>query len=359
MLQEKIQEAFHKEEDTMADSIRLGIIGAGRIGKIHAENISYQIPQAKIVALADVNMNPQMEAWAHGLGIETTMKDPKQMMKDPSIDAVVICSSTDTHADFVIMAAQAGKHIFCEKPIDLSVAKVKAALKAAKDANVKLQIGFNRRFDHNFGRIRQHAIDGDIGAVQIVKITSRDPAPPPASYVAVSGGIFLDMMIHDFDMARFQAGSEITEVYAVGSVLVDPEIGKAGDVDTAIVTLKFANGAVGVIDNSRKAIYGYDQRVEVFGSKGAAMADNDLPNTVRMFGQDGVTGEKPLYFFLERYKKAFIDEMVSFIDCIAKGTAPAVTGEDGLENMYAALAATRSLKEKRPVTIEEIRSSHK
>jgi myo-inositol 2-dehydrogenase/D-chiro-inositol 1-dehydrogenase len=189
----------------------------------------------------------------------------------------------------------------------------------------------------------------------MVKISSRDPAPPPPAYVAVSGGIFLDMMIHDFDMARFQAGSEITEVYAAGAVLVDPEIGKAGDVDTAMVTLKFANGAIGVIDNSRKAVYGYDQRVEVFGSKGAALAENDLPNTVKLYNEGGVTGEKPLYFFLERYKDAFVNEMVSFTDAVLDDKAVAVSGEDGLEDMYAALAAGKSLREKRPVAVSEVR----
>jgi myo-inositol 2-dehydrogenase/D-chiro-inositol 1-dehydrogenase len=189
-----------------------------------------------------------------------------------------------------------------------------------------------------------------------VKITSRDPAPPSIAYVKVSGGIFLDMMIHDFDMARFQAGSEITEVYALGAALVDPEIGKAGDVDTAIVTLKFASGAIGVIDNSRKAAYGYDQRVEVFGSKGAAQAENDLPNTVKLSNESGVVGEKPLYFFLERYKQAFVDEMIAFADSVLNNKAVAVSGEDGLANMYAALAARKSVQERRPVSIEEMKA---
>jgi myo-inositol 2-dehydrogenase/D-chiro-inositol 1-dehydrogenase len=189
----------------------------------------------------------------------------------------------------------------------------------------------------------------------MVRISSRDPAPPPVSYVKVSGGIFMDMMIHDFDMARFQAGSEITEVFAAGAVLVDPEIGKAGDVDTAIVTLKFANGAIGVIDNSRKAVYGYDQRVEVFGSGGAVQAENDLPNTVKLSNESGVTGEKPLYFFLERYRQAFIDEIISFVDSVLYNKDTAVTGEDGLENMYAAIAAGKSLGECRPVKIEEVK----
>ncbi|MDR0758519.1 MAG: inositol 2-dehydrogenase [Treponema sp.] len=340
----------------MAEQLRIGVIGAGRIGKIHAENIARFIPQARLEGIADIKLSAEQEAWAKALGARIISKDPGDMLKDPEIQGVIICSSTDTHADLTIAAAQAGKHIFCEKPVDLTPAKVQGALEAVKKAGVKLQIGFNRRFDHNFARIREHTLAGGIGQVHLVKITSRDPAPPPPAYVAVSGGIFLDMMIHDFDMARFQAGSEITEVYAAGAVLVDPEIGKAGDVDTALVTLKFANGAIGVIDNSRKAVYGYDQRVEVFGSKGAAVAENDLPNTVKLYSEAGVTGEKPLYFFLERYKQAFIDEMISFIAAVRDNKPAAVTGEDGLEDMYAALAAGKSLKEKRPVAISEVRN---
>ncbi|MDR0553420.1 MAG: inositol 2-dehydrogenase [Treponema sp.] len=342
----------------MAEQLRIGIIGAGRIGKIHAENVARFIPQAKLAGIADIRLNAEQEAWAKALGARLVTRKPEDLLKDSSIEAVVICTSTDTHADLTIAAADAGKQIFCEKPVDLSIPKVKAALAAVKKAGVLLQIGFNRRFDHNFARIREYTLAGEIGAVQIVKITSRDPAPPPPEYVAVSGGIFLDMMIHDFDMARFQAGSGIAEVYAAGAVLVDPEIGKAGDVDTALVTLKFENGAIGVIDNSRKAVYGYDQRVEVFGSKGAAAAENDLPNTVKLSNEKGVTAEKPLYFFLERYHQAFINEMIAFIDAVRNDKAAPVTGEDGLENMYAALAAGKSLKEKRPVSIEEIRKAY-
>jgi myo-inositol 2-dehydrogenase/D-chiro-inositol 1-dehydrogenase len=342
----------------MPEALRIGVIGAGRIGKIHGGNIARFIPQAKLEGIADIKLTGEQTAWAKDLGARIVSGDPEDLLKDPAIQAVVICSSTDTHADLTIAAANAGKHVFCEKPIDLSVPKVKAALEAVKQAGVTLQIGFNRRFDHNFARIRELALAGEIGNVQIVKITSRDPAPPPPAYVAVSGGIFIDMMIHDFDMARFQAGSNIAEVYASGAVLVDPEIGKAGDVDTALVSLKFENGAIGVIDNSRKAVYGYDQRVEVFGSKGAAAAENDLPSTVRLSNEKGVTGEKPLYFFLERYKDAFINEMIAFTGAVLDKKPAPVTGEDGLEDMYAALAAVKSLKEKRPVTIKEIRAQY-
>ena len=337
------------------DKLKVGVIGAGRLGRIHAENIAKFIPQAQLEAIADIRVSSDQENWAKSLGVRTVSKKPEDILSDPSIEAVIICSSTDTHADFVIAAAKAGKHIFCEKPVDMTIPKAQNAIDAAKSAGVKLQIGFNRRFDHNFARIREHVLEGGIGNVHLVKITSRDPETPPPGYVASSGGIFLDMMIHDFDMACFQAGSEITEVYASGAVLIDPEIGKAGDVDTAIVNIKFANGAIGIIDNSRKAVYGYDQRVEVFGSSGAAMADNDVPNTVKLYTKNGVFGEKPLYFFLERYKDAFVREMVSFVDAVLNGKPVAVSGEDGLESMYAALAAGKSLKENRAVKISEVR----
>ena len=340
----------------MAGRLKLGIIGAGRIGKIHIDNIARCIPQAQFEGLADITLSAEQEAWARGLGARILSKDPGDLLRDPEIRAVAVCSSTDTHADLAIAAARAGKHIFCEKPIDLTVGKVLAVLDAVKKAGVKLQIGFNRRFDHNFARIREYARAGELGDIHLVRITSRDPAPPSPAYVKVSGGIFMDMMIHDFDMARFQAGSEIVEVYAAGAALVDPAIGEAGDVDTAVVTLRFANGAFGLIDNSRKAAYGYDQRVEVFGSRGSAQAENDRPNTARLLTEAGETAEKPLYFFLERYRQAFVDEMAAFADAVLKDKPVAVSGEDGLANMYAAVAALKSLKEKRPVSLEEIKA---
>lgn len=333
----------------------IGIIGAGRIGKLHAENISRLVPGVVIAGISDVHMTEDIRSWAQGLGILRITANPQDIITDSEIQAIIICSSTETHADMIIAAAKAGKHVFCEKPIDLSVQKGLLAVETARKNNVRLQLGFNRRFDHNFRKIRELSKAGTVGDIHIVKITSRDPAPPSPAYVASSGGIFLDMMIHDFDMARFQAGSDITEVHAIGSVLVDPEIGKAGDIDTAIVTLKFANGAIGVIDNSRQAVYGYDQRVEVFGSKGSAEAFNDTETTVKLSTAEGVAGDKPLYFFLERYKGAFVSEINSFIEAIGGKHDVEVTGEDGLEDMIAALAAGKSLKEGRPVTIREMK----
>jgi myo-inositol 2-dehydrogenase/D-chiro-inositol 1-dehydrogenase len=286
-------------------TIRVGVIGAGRIGKIHAENIATRIPGAVVVAIADPNVAFAKEL-AEKLHVDTYYEDYRKIMEDKSIDAVAICSSTDTHSKFMIEAAEAGKHIFCEKPVDLSLEKIDAALSAVKKAGVKCQIGFNRRFDPNFKKVRQFVADGKVGDVHILRITSRDPSAPPVSYVKVSGGMFMDMTIHDFDMARYLSGSEVVEVYAAGGVMVDPEIGKAGDIDTAVITLKFANGAIGTIDNSRKADYGYDQRVEVFGSKGMVAVANNTANSSVFSSAEGVVSEKPLHFFLERYMDSFI-----------------------------------------------------
>lgn len=333
--------------------IKVGIIGTGRIGKLHAENIAYNIPQAEIKAVADIYADSARE-WAHSLGIKDVYTDYHDILNDPEIDAVLVCSSTNTHAQIAVEAANAGKHIFCEKPIDLSIDKIKAAIDAVEKAGVKFQVGFNRRFDHNFKKVRDLVLEGKIGEPHIIKITSRDPAPPPDEYIKVSGGIFLDMTIHDFDIARYQSGSEVEEVYVQAAVLVDPAIGEAGDVDTAIITLKFANGALGVIDNSRKAAYGYDQRVEVFGSKGCAAASNDTPTNTVLSTADGVVSDKPLYFFLERYKQSFIDEMKDFFNAIANNTQTPVTAIDGLKPVLIGLAAIKSWKEGRPVKLSEI-----
>ena len=333
--------------------LNVGIIGAGRIGSLHAKSIAYNVPTAKVVGITDVFAESAQKV-AKELNIPKIYNDYKEMLSDSEIDAVLICSSTDTHADIAIEAAQAGKHIFCEKPIDLTPEKVRAVIDAQKKAGVKLQVGFNRRFDHNFAKVKAMVKNGDIGEVHIIKITSRDPAPPPAEYSAVSGGMFLDMTIHDFDMARFLAGSEITEVYANATCLVDPAIGEAGDVDTAVISLKFANGAVGVIDNSRKAAYGYDQRIEVFGSKGAAVAANDTETNVTFMGENGVISDKPLYFFLERYMQSFRDEMLQFVDAVLNDKPTPTNVEDGLYSILVALAAKKSVAKGRPVKISEI-----
>jgi myo-inositol 2-dehydrogenase/D-chiro-inositol 1-dehydrogenase len=331
--------------------LRVGLIGAGRIGRVHARAITMNIPEAKLTMVADVIQEAAAEV-AEQYQI-TAADGYQEILQSPDIDAVMICSSTDTHSQIITEAAQAGKHIFCEKPIDHDLARIDAALDAVAQAGVKLMVGFNRRFDANFGKVQQMIADGNIGEPHILRITSRDPAPPPVEYVKVSGGIFLDMTIHDFDMARFLFG-EVTEVYVMGGVMVDPAIGEAGDVDTAVISLRFANGAIGTIDNSRKAVYGYDQRVEAFGSAGMVEAGNTHPNTHVFYHADGVQSEKPHYFFLERYMDAYAEEIREFVDCVVNDKPSPVTGEDGRAPVVIGLAATKSYREKRPVKISEI-----
>jgi myo-inositol 2-dehydrogenase/D-chiro-inositol 1-dehydrogenase len=334
--------------------IKIGIIGAGRIGKIHAENLRRH-PQAEIVAISDLFAGPELTEWALDRGISIVTKDSDELLANPDIDAVFICSSTDTHVPLIKRAAQQGKHIFCEKPVSMDIRQTEEAIEEVRKAGVQLQVGFNRRFDHNFKRIREHVLAGSIGETHLIKITSRDPAPPPEDYIKVSGGIFMDMMIHDFDMARFLTGSEVEEVYAQGSVLVDPVFGKHGDVDTAIVTLRFANGALGVIDCSRKAVYGYDQRAEVFGSKGSAAATNDHPNTAVLSTEEGIISEKPLHFFLERYNTAYIEETEQFINVLLQGGDVSVSGADACQAERIALAAKLSLRDNRSVKLSELK----
>ncbi len=325
----------------MSKKLRIGIIGAGRIGKLHANNLVSRVKDAELVAVSDV-YEPAAKDLAEKLGIANYYSDYHKILEDPTIDAVFICSSTDTHSPISIEAARAGKHIFCEKPIDHDLDKIKVVLEEVKKAGVKYQVGFNRRFDRNFSHVHDVVKNGGIGDVQIVKVTSRDPEAPPLSYVKVSGGIFVDMTIHDFDMVRYLSGSEVTEVSAFGACLVNPEIAAAGDVDTCIITLRFANGALGVIDNSRQAVYGYDQRIEVFGSKGCITADNETPNNTTYYTADGVMKEKPLWFFLERYNDAFIAEENAFVEACLNNTDTAVGAFDGLQPVLIAIAAKES-----------------
>ena len=325
--------------------MKVGIIGAGRIGKVHAKNISMFVPEMEIKTIADPFMNEQTEAFAKSCGIPNTTKDANDILNDPEIEAVLICSSTDTHSKYIIEAAHAGKHIFCEKPIDYDIDKIKKLLALVEEKGVKFQVGFNRRFDHNHKAVADAVKDGTIGDPHIVIVSSRDPEPPPASYVAVSGGIFYDMMIHDFDMVRYVTGSEAVEISAVGSCLVNPKLQEESgipDVDTAVVTMKMANGCIAVINNSRQAVYGYDQRVEAFGSKGMASDANDLVNTTTVMTVDGAHSEKPLWFFLERYNQAFINQVISFVDAINNDKPVAVGAVDGLRPVLMAKAATES-----------------
>lgn len=334
--------------------IKVGIIGAGRIGRVHSESISKYVKGAEIKAISDIKVTEELQSWAASMGIPHVYDDYRKILQDPEIDAVLVCSSTNTHAPISIEAAQAGKHIFCEKPVDPNKDKIREVLDVVDKARVKFQVGFNRRFDHNFKAIKDRVVAGDIGKPHLIRVTSRDPDAPPIEYVKVSGGMFFDMTIHDFDMIRYLSGSEVVEVYAAGGVLVNPEIGKAGDIDTAVITLKLANGAIGVIDNSRKAVYGYDQRAEVFGSKGAVQTSNDTNSTAVYSCEAGVIAEKPKYFFLERYMQSFAEEIRCFIDSIVNDTPTAVNGNDGLQPVLIALAAQKSLEEGRPVKLSEV-----
>jgi myo-inositol 2-dehydrogenase/D-chiro-inositol 1-dehydrogenase len=339
----------------MSSNARLnfGVIGAGRIGKIHAANLATRIDGARLGAVADVDL-PAAQALADQHHVTLVSQDHRDLLHDPAIDAVAICSATDTHSPFIQEAAKAGKHIFCEKPIDFDLDRIDGALKSVELAKVKFQVGFNRRFDPNFRKVRDLVAEGKVGQPHLLRITSRDPGPPPPEYVKVSGGIFLDMTIHDFDMARFLMGSEVEEIYAAGAVLVDPQIGKLGDLDTALITLRFSSGAIGAIDNSRKAVYGYDQRVEVFGSAGMAAAANETSDRHSFSNAEGVHGPLPLYFFLERYLESYRAEMQAFVDCVLQDKTPPVTGQDGRIPVVMGLAARKSATENRPVRLSEI-----
>ena len=334
--------------------LKVGIIGAGRIGKVHITSISTRVKDASIKTVADPFMNDETAAWAKSMGVEHVTKDYKEIIDDPEIDAVLICSSTDTHSPISVEAIKAGKHVFCEKPIDHDIDKIQAVIDALKGTNLKYMVGFNRRFDHNFEAVQAAVAAGKIGRPEIIKITSRDPEPPSPEYVKVSGGMFLDMTIHDFDMVRFLAGCDAEEVYVQAANLVDPAIGEAGDVDTAVITLKMENGAIAVIDNCRKAVYGYDQRAEVFGSEGMVAVTNDSASLAVISNAQGVTGEKPLFFFLERYMDAYGKEVTEFINAINNDTDTPLGVEDGLKPVLMGLAAKKSVEEHRPVKISEI-----
>jgi myo-inositol 2-dehydrogenase/D-chiro-inositol 1-dehydrogenase len=321
--------------------------GAGRIGAIHAANLAAS-GRARLTHVVDVHA-PAAAALAakHGAAVS----DTATALADPKVGAVIIASSTDTHADLVIAAARAGKAIFCEKPIDLSLARVDACLDAVAKAGVPMLVGFNRRFDPSFAELHRRIGAGAIGAVEQVVITSRDPGPPPVSYIKVSGGLFRDMTIHDFDMARWMLGEEPVEVFAYGATLVDPAIGQAGDIDSAMVLLKTASGRMAHINNSRRASYGYDQRVEVHGSAGRLLAGNRTPTTVELADANAVTADKPLHFFLERYADAYRIELNAFLDAVANGTKMPVGAEDGRQALLLADAAVESLRTGRPVKV--------
>lgn len=334
-------------------SLNLAVIGAGRIGRLHAENIATRLNGVRLSGVADINLLAAREV-ASRFHVSLATDNYRSLLANPTIGAVAICSATNTHAEIILEAAAAGKHIFCEKPIDYDQARIGRCLEAVAKAGVKLQIGFNRRFDPSFAKVRELVAAGKIGQPHVVRITSRDPAPPPLEYVKVSGGLFLDMTIHDFDMVRFLSASEAEEIYALGDALVDPQVAGVGDVDTAIVTMRLKNGALAAIDNSRQAIYGYDQRVEVFGSGGMVTVRNNTPDSHIHLDQTGVHSALPLNFFMERYTESYLREMRAFVEAV-QGTQPVpVTGQDALLAVVIGLAAAKSARENRPVKLAEI-----
>jgi myo-inositol 2-dehydrogenase/D-chiro-inositol 1-dehydrogenase len=333
-------------------TLRIAVLGAGRIGKMHAELLARQVPGASLAMVQDINGDAARSVGDQFDAPHTTEVD--EVLSSADVDAVAICSSTDTHVPFMIAAANAGKAIFCEKPISLDLAKVDEALAVIKSSAVPFQVGFNRRFDAAHASVRSAVIDGSVGDLHMVRITSRDPAPPPIPYIKVSGGIFLDMMIHDFDMARFITGSEVVDVYAQGAVRVDPAIGEAGDLDTAVVMLRHDNGCITTIDNSRQAVYGYDQRVEAFGSGGLAASENPLNHTGMRRSAAGTISQTIPYFFLDRYIPSYVEEWRSFVGYVANGGDSPVGANDGRAPLVIGLAAWKSYRENRPVRCDEI-----
>lgn len=333
--------------------LRFAVLGVGRIGKLHVENLVNRIPNAEVAALSDV-LPDELATVAAQFHVPLTFSDYRQALTLPDVAAVAICTPTNTHYQMILDAAAAGKHIFCEKPIDLSIDGINTINEQADKCGIKLMVGFNRRFDPNYVKVHELVHSGKVGAPHLLRITSRDPWPPPEHYIRASGGLFLDMTIHDFDMARYLMGSEVTEVYARANVLVDPVFQEAGDWDTAVVTLAFQNGALGTIDNSRQAVYGYDQRVEVFGSEGMVTVRNNTPDTHVYLDRTGAHSSLPLNFFMDRYRESYWKEMQAFVDAVQGNKPVPVTGHDGLIAVVMGLAAAKSVRENRPVKLTEI-----
>ena len=324
------------------------------MGSVHVRNIVQHVPEADLVAICDIRLEVA-QAVADELGIQRVVEDYHELLVDPEIEAILIATSTDTHAFIMKDVAEAGKHIFCEKPLALELDKIDEALEAVEKTGVKLQVGFNRRFDKSFQKVKEIVASGEIGRPCILHIISRDPEVPDMEFMRVSGGMFLDMTIHDFDMARFQVG-EVDEVYAIGNVLIEPELKEFGDIDTNIVTLKFANGAVGAIDNSRQAVYGYDQRLEVFCLNGTAMAENETENVAVKGSPDGFHSSRVPHFFMNRYAPCYVEEVRQFLECVRDDKPTPINGQDGRAAVVLGYAAWKSLRENRPVKISEITS---
>ncbi|MGB2208647.1 MAG: inositol 2-dehydrogenase [Candidatus Puniceispirillaceae bacterium] len=330
--------------------LKIGLLGAGRIGQVHAAAISAH-PDSVLAAVSDVYV-PAAEALA--TPYDAAVKSSDEIIADSAIDAVLVATSTDTHSDLIEAATRAGKAVLCEKPVDLSLARARVCLANAEQTGQPVMVGFNRRFDPNFALIKAGLAAGEIGKAELLSITSFDPAPPPVSYIKVSGGLFRDMMIHDFDMANFIMGEAPVSISATGSCVVDPEIGAAGDIDTAIVTLTYADGKLAVIKNSRRAGYGYDQRLEVLGADGLLQANNMLESSVVKSTIDGVVSAKPTYFFLERYMPAYRAEWAAFVEAMQANNPMPVTLEDGVQALAMAEAAKQSLDTGKPVALADV-----
>jgi myo-inositol 2-dehydrogenase/D-chiro-inositol 1-dehydrogenase len=331
--------------------LRIVILGAGRIGSLHGEIVAHETPGAQLVGVSDIS---SVAASTLGQRLSVPVMTLDEALSRSDVDAVAVCTSTDTHVDTIRRVAHAGKAIFCEKPISLDLARVDEALAAVDECGVPFMVGFNRRFDPSHQAVRDAVIAGDVGEVHVVRITSRDPAPPPLEYIKVSGGIFLDMTVHDFDMARFLTGSEVVEVFAQAATRVDPAIGESGDFDTVVVNLRHADGALSVIDNSRQAVYGYDQRVEVFGSRGVAASQNWRLHSAVTMGANGGTSAPLQNFFLERYRQSYQREWRSFVDAVTNGSPLPVTGADGRAPLVLGIAARMSVESGRTIAVSEV-----
>jgi myo-inositol 2-dehydrogenase/D-chiro-inositol 1-dehydrogenase len=336
----------------LSTPIRVGLLGVGRIGRLHARLLAGEVPGLELSAVYDVDTDAARAVGAQ-LGVEIA-SSAEELMQRSTTDAVAICSSADTHVDLLVAAAAVGKPVFVEKPVSLDLAALDRALAAVERAGLFVQVGFNRRFDPAHASVRDAIAAGEVGEVHLVRISSRDPAPPPLDYLRVSGGIFLDMTVHDFDMARFVTGTEIDEVYALGDVRVDPDIGEAGDFDTAVVALRHADRVLTVIDNSRRTTYGYDQRVEAFGSGGMAASHNPLVHTGVVTGSSGTKTQPLPHFFVERYGPSYSAQWTAFERSVRAGAAPPVSAEDGRAALVLGVAAGRSAREGRPVRTAEI-----
>ncbi|EME29848.1 myo-inositol 2-dehydrogenase [Galdieria sulphuraria] len=360
MQTDQVTQTFYKqatsslqlEASDISKLVRIGVIGCGRIGQLHIDNINSRIANAQVVCVSDFIPNAAIQV-AKKFHIPMACTKHEDLLDHAKVDAVIVCSPTDTHAQIIKDAAKRGIHVFCEKPIDTQLAVIRDAIQTTKQYGIKFMVGFQRRFDRNFQRVLEARKSGSLGDPLKLTLISRDPAPPPMEYLKQSGGIFLDQAIHDFDMARFLMGEDIVEIYATGFAR-DPKVAEIGDIDNATCHVKFQSGAIGIIDNARETHYGYDQRAELFGSKGTISIDNDFPNTAHTLSPNGLTSDLPLHFFMERYSNAYLEEMQAFIRCLQENKPVPVGGEEGLIPVVYSEAAKKSFQENRPVLVKEI-----